>query len=483
MWLKSVKEYVIISKIMCLKGEMNMFIGKVIDRFDRLNNSKAKLSGFLFVLSVVMMMCISVGSRFFTTSWYSVSILGGGFFTALLCACSLRNNKIKVSGFGFFILAMEFIVGCSFILSGLMLHVVAYSMIGLVLAFLMPLAQFAFATYDKKMVTRRVCMAIILSYYIFLVTNLFYGPVMTNFQYKAIMGNGNLVGYFIIIVIPSLLYFLMDDKLSFARKAFVWGTFVSAASLLVFTSSRTSAIAAIASMGLSLTVIISKRDKSKKLAFDKKRIITIIVITVLVPLLMFFMLTSVRRAVIKTVRWVQSLGSSSSSSQKGDLHEDDEGEYSLDYYMKGLDGEGEDSFTSGRILIWKDFIKNVGVKGHTSETREVVEDTRYYPDAHAHNVYLQTAYSAGIVTGLAYLALVAAVGIKAAMWFIAVMRNKKKYTMEMIISCCFVVCFAVVSLTSDGYMVYNYYPTTMFWLMSYMFIFKSKDEEKPEGAE
>lgn len=451
---------------------------KVIGRLDRLHGKKPLLDRVLFICIVVCMLCISVASRFFTANWYSVSIAGGFCLTALLCAVAVRSKKIKLTVSGLFILAMEFIVGVSFIVNGLMMRVVAYSIIGVIFAFMIPAAQFALATCDSKLVISRFCMATILSYFIFFAANMYYGPVLVNFQYGAIMGNGNLLGYFLIIVIISFVYFLLQKDISFKLRAVCWGCLVSALSMLVFTSSRTSALAVIGSMGFLLIIVIGKRDRSSKLKITKQRVITLVVITVIVPLLMFFMLTTVRRSVIKLVRWVHNLGSSPSTSQTGqDLHEDEEGEYSLGYYMKGLDGQGgEDAFTSGRIIIWRDFIKNVGILGHSSETREVIEETRHYENAHAHNVYLQVAYSAGLIAGVAYLALVVFVGVKVLIWFIAVMRSREKYTLEKVISSCFVIGFAVVSLTSDGYMVFNYYPTTMFWFLAFAFMYKDKEQ-------
>lgn len=469
----------IILVVMYKKGAIMMLIDKIIHRLDKLNGEKPSLNGIVFIFSVVCMLCIQVASRFFTENWYSISISGGFCLTLLLCASAVRVNKVRLTKSGVFFLITEVIVGASFIINGLVLKVVAYSIIGLIFALIIPAAQFSLATNDRKVVVSRFCMSAVIAYFIFLIANLFYGPVLVNFQYGAIMGNGNLLGYFLIIVIISLSYFLLQKDMSFRLRAFYWGCLISSLSMLVFTSSRTSVLAIIASMGFLLIIVISKRNKGNSLGFSKKQIITFIVITVIVPLLMFFMFTTVRKGVIRFSHWVHTLVSSNSSGKDPDFMEDLEGEYSLDYYLKGLDGEGgEDAFTSGRILIWKDFIRNVGVMGHSSETREVVEETRHYDNAHAHNVYLQVAYSAGIIAGIAYLAAVAFICVKILIWFIAVMRSREKYTLERLVCSCFAIGFAVVSLTSDGYMVYNYHPTTMFWMLSYVFMYKDKDQSK-----
>lgn len=460
-----------------------MFYNKIITKLDKLHNDRSKLNYVLSVMAVIALLSIKTALALIVTEWYALTILSGFAVTAFFFILMIRNRKVGVTISGKLMLAMEFVVGASFIVNGLMLHVVAYSVIGLVLGVMMPAAQYALATNNSHKVIKILCQGTVITYVIFLITNFLLGPILKNFQYRAIMGNCNLVGYFLVVVIPSLLFFLMQKDLSFKRKAVCWGLLVSALTMMVFTSSRTSVLATFFGMGYFLIIVILKRDKSKKRIITKKQVITVITITVIVPFFLFFMLTTGRRWMIKAIHWVDTTFFSNNSSQVKKDKDDEEEDFNLDYYIKGLDGENaDDAFTSGRILIWKSFASNLSIQGHADEHREIKEETRYYEHANAHNVYLQTAYSAGVIAGAAYLVLVVTAGVRVLMWFIRIMRKKENYNIDKLIACYFVIGFAVVSLTSDSYMVFSYFPTTMFWLAAHALIFKQKETVKSEDT-
>ena len=285
-----------------------------------------------------------------------------------------------------------------------------------------------------------------------------------------------LFGYFMVITVPASIYLLLRDGIGSRIKYFYWGTLISCLTMVFFTSSRTSVLAILTCLAFLMILLISnhKKNKDKKISADKKKIITYIIITLLVPVIMFFMLSTGRKSIIKFVKWLKTDSSQSANSGKED--EDPEEDFSADYFIKGLDGKGDDSFTSGRITIWKEFGKNVGILGHAQEYREIIEETRTYEHANAHNVYLQVAYSAGAAAGAVYLLAVAFIGCSIIVWFVRVIKGKEKFLLEKAAACMFVIGFAVVSLTSDGYMIFSYLPATMFWFSAQWFIFKEKPD-------
>lgn len=469
-----------------------MILKKVIDKFDRLNTSKPIVNAVLAVMVLIALFSLKTTLTLLTTEWYAPTLAGGFCLSGVLLLLMLRKKSITVSKSGIFLLAMEFIVGCSFILNGLVLHVVAYSIIGVVFAFLMPIVQYALATNNAKKVAELFCISLIISYVILLIANMCIGPILVKFQFGSIMGNSNMLGYYLATLIPSITYIMIKKELSFKVKAVLWGLLVSAIAMLVFTSSRTSALAIFFSMGFFLLTLFFTRDKKNKPKYNKKHIIVVIVILVTVPVILFFMLSFVRKNIVIAIHKLSMRNADASSLSDSQLQEDQESldeienlvtEYSLDYYIKGLDGSGEDSFTSGRIAIWKDFAKNVGIMGHSSEHREIVENTRHYENAKAHNVYLQVAYNAGAAAGAAYLIMVIFVGVKALAWFVKIIKGKEKRDLELLLSFCYFIGFAIVSLTSDGYMVFNFFPTTLFWFMGYRFIFKDKQEKQDKIEE
>ena len=466
-----------------------MFFKNILNKIDGLNNKKPVLNAVLSVMTLLAIFSLKTALTMRTINWYAPTIAGCCCFTAVLAFLMVRKKSLKLTKSGWFILAAEVIIGLSFLGNGLLLRVKAYCVIGVVFAFVIPVIQYALATNDAKKVAERFCMTLVISYILLLIVNMFMGPILVKFQYGSIMGNSNLLGYYLAVLIPSLTYLLLKKDLSFAKRAVCWGLLVSAVTMLVFTSSRTSALALFFSMGFFLlTLFFGREKKENKRKFNKKRIIIIVIITVAVPFILFFMLSYVRKQIV-IFSHRASIKSNNASLSDSEIKEEEKEleeienivtEYSLDYYIKGLDGSGEDSFTSGRVAIWKDFVKNLSVKGHAVEHREVIEETRHYDHAKAHNVYIQVAYNAGIGAGAVYLIAVVFVGVQALVWFVNVIRKKKKYDPELLLSYCYFIGFAITSLTSDGYMIYNYFPTTLFWFMAYKYMFKDKQETKEE---
>ena len=130
---------------------------------------------------------------------------------------------------------------------------------------------------------------------------------------------------------------------------------------------------------------------------------------------------------------------------------------------KGLDGEGDYSFSSGRIGIWKDYIENLTFFGHEKEERDqVVSGSRLYFTTNAHNAYLQLAYGAGIPAGvgLIFVAVLAAFGcFRKSIPGVKGKRisDKDYYAVLTVLG------FGIVSITSSNWMMFVHIPATIFW--------------------
>ena len=468
-----------------------IMLKSIINKIDRLNTKKPMLNAALAIMTLLAIFSLKTALTMQTINWYAPTIAGCCCFTAVLAFLMIRKKSLKLTRSGLFILAAEIIVGLSFGLNGLLLRVKAYCVIGVVFVFVLPVIQYALATNDQKKIAERFCMTLVISYILLLIVNMFKGPILVKFQYGAIMGNSNLLGYYLAVLIPSLTYLLLKKDLTFVKRAVCWGLLVSAVAMLVFTSSRTSVLALVFSMGFFLITYYFGHEKSKKKhKFNRNHVIIIAVITVAVPLILFFMLSYVRKNIVIYQRKASLRNAASNSSlsdseldeQEKELEEIEDAvtEYSLDYYIKGLDGEAEDSFTSGRVAIWKDFVKNLSIKGHAVEHREIIEATRHYDHAKAHNVYIQVAYNAGLGAGAAYLVIVVYIGVNALIWFVCIIKKKKKFDPELLLSYCYFISFAMISLTSDGYMIYNYFPTTLFWFSANKYMFTDKQDTTEE---
>lgn len=91
---------------------------------------------------------------------------------------------------------------------------------------------------------------------------------------------------------------------------------------------------------------------------------------------------------------------------------------------RGMKGIADDnSFSSGRTMIWKQFMTEITLSGHAKGTIEI-EDYDY----DAHSAYLQTAYSFGGIAGVVYLIISIYAGSVLFISFIRSIKNKTQST-------------------------------------------------------
>lgn len=74
----------------------------------------------------------------------------------------------------------------------------------------------------------------------------------------------------------------------------------------------------------------------------------------------------------------------------------------------------EDSYTNGRLQIFKLYYSNLNKLGH--DDMGIMEPNGHY-NVHAHNIYLQVAYDHGIYVGIAFIILGAGTLVQAAIYF------------------------------------------------------------------
>lgn len=87
--------------------------------------------------------------------------------------------------------------------------------------------------------------------------------------------------------------------------------------------------------------------------------------------------------------------------------------------LKGI--TDENSFSSGRIVIWKKFIENINFQGHKTGTLEIDNIKGF----NAHSGYIQVAYSFGIIAGILYLLITIYILFKCFKLFCFCISNKK----------------------------------------------------------
>ncbi|MFM1552881.1 O-antigen ligase family protein [Helcococcus ovis] len=84
--------------------------------------------------------------------------------------------------------------------------------------------------------------------------------------------------------------------------------------------------------------------------------------------------------------------------------------------------EDVNGILSGRLKIWKDYIKRLGVLGQRELDRDYKRQNNI--PVHAHNIYLQLSYDAGIIAGLSILILSIYLSIKTVIIYFS--RNDDK---------------------------------------------------------
>ena len=364
-----------------------------------------------------------------------------------------KKNHIKIP---YFILLL--FIGISFIFNGIYYNVIGYIAIGLIFAVIIPLLNLAFSMSSKFSVCKALASGIIFSFLMFFLISICCGPALGMAQYTSFFSNPNTLGSYMIIVVSASIFLILDAVENNKKSKFLYYmVFAFALSIAVYTNSRTSIF------------YIKKCDYSSIKKFFKK--VVLLGLLVLISFsFSFFLLTTVKIELIKSFPSIQVTTDYDKITIRDGLAR------MGTRYTKGLDGDNKnDEFTSGRKEIWGTFIKNISFKGHKEEGLKVVEDTRFYQKTNAHNVYLQMAYSAGLLTGIAMLALMI-LAAKDLLKKIIEFLKAGQIDKEAVFTMCAALSFAVFSLTSGGYMVFTYLPTTMFYFLLYTITVKKKTE-------
>lgn len=375
------------------------------------------------------------------------------------------------------------IIGLSFVFNGLYFSVIGYLAIGLTFSFVIPLFEIASASSVKFSMCKVMAKGIFISFLIFLFISIACGPALGKNQYSAIFSNPNTLGNYMIVVNASILFLIFDAyRLKSQTTWFYLCAFAAELAITLFSNSRTCFIAVVLQIIFVLFILVLrciKLHNKQNIIIVAKTILISILICILMFLSMFFILTDLKAYIMKTIPCIQI-----SEEYENVTFKEIMGRTVLRYTKGFNDSQNSDTntvndndaFTSGRKEIWKDFINNIGLLGHSQEGREIKEELRFYENTNAHNVYIQMAYSAGFFAGIAMvvLALLTAKDILALL--IHGLKNKM-LSNDSIFMICNSIGFAIVSITSGGYMIYTYLPATLFYFSIYKVSIKKRSTQ------
>jgi hypothetical protein len=226
---------------------------------------------------------------------------------------------------------------------------------------------------------------------------------------------------------------------------------------------------------------IKKHEKIQVASLIKKIIVSVLLITIGFGA-NFFLLTTVKKQIAKALPDIQIykkewfIESSISKVDGGDVTFEEGLGLAADRFEKGLHDNSNDAFTSGRRGIWQAYLEKIGFMGHAEESMNIKSGDRLYIGTNAHNYYLQVAYSAGIIAGIALIALILLTIKDMLVAFINLLKHGKMSN-YMVYFACIAIPFMFTSLTSGGYMLYTYFVPTFFWLMIFILTDKSEKED------
>lgn len=364
----------------------NYFVSKIV----RLKESNKRLIVALSVFVLIMFELTPL-----------IALRAGGLDTILsflLCfviiamsydgQVSLQKKKRPV----FF---LTLLLGITEFISGMRLSVLGYASYGM-FYMIVPVCLILVIN-SKKQIERLMfatSVAMEWSFCVLFILSVLFAPIRKE-QYESILGNPNALGMY------ACIGFLGSFYLSVKEKGY-WHCIMLGFSLgfVYFSRSRTSMILVLGSfVVLIFYLIINKKTKN----FSLKSAI-LCVISVVISIFISFAAVSYLSSIVG----ITDIGIITKIESVFDVNiiktDDDDVSFSdvlasgFDRSLKGI--ADDNSFTSGRIEIWKAFSAKLDFTGHLDGTMKL----KGFP-YNAHNAFLQVAYSYGIVSGIAYLIL------------------------------------------------------------------------------
>ena len=451
---------------------------KGIEIIENRNKSIIHKYDILAVIQVCII-GISLSIPIIQTNNFYRTVVGCGFICSIIIiglfikVNALKEYRIKKSYFVFLS-----IIGYSFLLNGLYYSVLAYLLIGVIFCVVIPLQNIVFFANARQQVLEKIAIGILISFVLFIIISIIIGPALDYNQYESILVNPNTLGNYMIIVTTASFFMIYSKHKSDSKYIYLYYIILSMGVIFaIYSNSRTSMIAIFMQFFTIGTILILQRicfRNRKGILYLLRQGAVFLILTAVLFFTMFFVLTDVKKAIIKAVPDIQT------TKQCEDITLEDMLSRMSTRYSKGIktnSSEGNvdnDEFTSGRKDIWKQFINNIGFMGHEEEGRKIIEENRSYQNTNAHNVYIQVGYSAGIIAGVAMILLMLLV---AKDLFVSLYKfiRRKIVAAEFIFILCSALGFAVVSLTSGGYMLYTYLPATMFYFSLFVLSVEKKE--------
>lgn len=291
------------------------------------------------------------------------------------------------------------------------------------------------------------------------ILSLLFAPLKLGARYMGIFTNLNGFAFICCAVTPFAIYGFF--KWNGFKKWYSLYILVTTVVFVIFSGSRTGIISLVAcgAAWLLFSIVSSSGFKS----FVKKVVVPSLIMLLALVVVFFvhgWALTQVNQYVgtdiVEVVNAIQL-----KCFNESDYYEynNDRGNGTADsnifYYLTNMSdrletgGKEANTYSSGRVIIWETYFKELNLTGHSSLYKFDIPDRGV--SATAHNNILQVAFDSGIPAGVAYTVCCIASGLLA---FLLAIKNRKKgidWALPFIVVCG----FAPVALLATAYIPFE----------------------------
>ena len=393
--------------------------------------------------------------------------------------------KIKLNSFWCFLVAL---VGISFMLNAILYIQISYFANAIIFCFVILFICLMCGCENLENVLYSMCKGFFIAFWLTVLGAFLFGPgYYAGVQYSAFIGNPNQFGLYLTSMVACTGFLLVRSIQNCTKNTIYIVTLFTVIIFSIMTGSRTTQLSilpqVVVIVFLSFRAIRSKAGNRGAGVVFRRFVKKFVLVGITACVLVFLLFTTVKYEFDAVL---VDLGSSASISAVSPKTEQPDLLASMrSRYTKGLQNHNLNSFSSGRIGIWESFVPDIGIAGHATETKPVISGSRNYSAIYAHNVYIQVAYSAGIVSGVA-MVLIMLVALKNMFEAIKIVSSSQisGFSCSFVaLAACSILGFFVYSLIGDGYMIFKYMPATMFWICASalnwrLTIYKKKCKDK-----
>lgn len=406
------------------------------------------------------------------------------YFVIMICILTASllsltsKNVIKITKRNTALYIGFILIGVSFLVTGLILNVIGY--IAYAIFFLLIVPWICVSDIDWVLQIRCICNIGCIVNIIFLFFSFALCPLEEGVAYSSFVGNPNMLGMYMTLFVIFILYQNKSKPIDTVNQCLRLIVLVIDIVFIGLSESRGAMLATAAILMVNAFFHFKKR-KSIPI---KKILLFIIAFLVLWNLSILF-LTNVtyhevneslkNNNVVDTENQTE-VGSEDDSTLNIDgnnfeiIPDDASGvdnyieqdevntreEHVLNKIFKGIFNNSR--FTSGRVEIWLNFIKEIRVLGHTSENLEITTAIDGTQIRDAHNGILQISYSAGLFAGIGLSVIVFYAVIVLAKKIKCTSISKEGYIV-IAISCVFLIYLMISAMYSPLYCFISF----IFW--------------------